>query len=510
MTDPTQAVPTPGYRQAGARGERVKVGGQAVSGGAFVFTQFPDLSFSEFFGLSKRQRVGVPGAASFNPVSVYSLARFTGTSFQATLASGIFWLHLVLLAFLLFLHSELADAATLRGMRPPNEFSGLLSNIAIFTIAVFAGNCYSRFDERFHDCCKVNHAVAAVGTMATGWMGGHTASGSELAASITRYSCSLVHVLYLNITGPMDERKWAHLWSCGMLTREEVDILQDTRAPELVLHQWMARLLHRACDHCIISHEQLANIDEAVGTARELASKQRAYTVTQVPLVYFHIMSLCLHSWLFVSSWQAASDARDAYERGCAAPAGGGPEQCYRGLVFVLVGAQVAVVYLFIGLYTAAVWMADPMGTRASNYDLGHDLEQMWEQALTCIHSMTTGAYEPPVTELHSTADGFKFQCTGRRFEPPTEFVRRHSLVGTTAEPAAADMRGALQVAAEERLVDKSAPATAGSYQCLRTKMGEWHAVQIVILSASASGDNNLLTNTMVEYFAWRRVSNCK
>ena len=38
--------------------------------------------------------------------------------------------------------------------------------------------------------------------------------------------------------------------------------------------------------------------------------------------------------------------------------------------------------------------MSDPMGTRASNYDLSHDLDNLWREALNAIHLMATGASE--------------------------------------------------------------------------------------------------------------------
>ena len=42
-----------------------------------------------------------------------------------------------------------------------------------------------------------------------------------------------------------------------------------------------------------------------LGTVRGLSAKQIAYTITQVPFVYFHIMLLAVHSYIFTTSWKA-------------------------------------------------------------------------------------------------------------------------------------------------------------------------------------------------------------
>ena len=164
---------------------------------------------------------------------------------------------------------------------------------------------------------------------------------------------------------------------------------------------------------------------------RGLAAKQIAYTLTQVPLVYFHIMSLTLHAWLGVSSWEAARATVDHWGRPCAVVEEGGHQhaECYGGAAVCACAAQVLVTYLFVGLYTSAVWMSDPMGTRASNYDLSHDLDNLWREALNAIHLMATGASEPPASEFEATDAGFAVECKGGRPAPLHPRIRRRSTI---------------------------------------------------------------------------------
>lgn len=149
-------------------------------------------------------------------------------------------------------------------------------------------------------------------------------------------------------------------------------------------------------------------------------------SLTQVPLVYFHIMSLTLHTWLAVSSWSAAREVAYTWEKPCATVSSGaatGQYECYQGVSIVALLAQVLVIYLFVGLYTSAVWMSDPMGTRASNYDLNYDLDNLWKEALNAILSMTSDLYEPPVSLLERTDAGFTIKCTKQRHT--TSHLRR-------------------------------------------------------------------------------------
>ena len=49
---------------------------------------------------------------------------------------------------------------------------------------------------------------------------------------------------------------------------------------------------------------------------------------------------------------------------------------------------QFLVIYLFVGLWMAAVWMSDPMGTQVANYDLQVDLKNLWAESLNSIAAM--------------------------------------------------------------------------------------------------------------------------
>ena len=156
-----------------------------------------------------------------------------------------------------------------------------------------------------------------------------------------------------------------------------------------------------------------------------LSAKQIAYTLTQVPLVYFHVMGVCLHSFIMCLSWQSAHGFAAAGATQCTPSAANAHDgRCYAGYGAMLVLGQVWLIYLLVGLYMSAVWMSDPMGTRAANYDLGVDLAGLWAESQNAIDAMLQARSSlhggagaggggggilgiPAIPAVRATADGF-------------------------------------------------------------------------------------------------------
>ena len=67
---------------------------------------------------------------------------------------------------------------------------------------------------------------------------------------------------------------------------------------------------------------------------------------------------------------------------------GVGRRECHKGGALMAFFGQFLVIYLFIGLWMAAVWMSDPMGTQVANYDLQVDLQNLWAESLNSIAAM--------------------------------------------------------------------------------------------------------------------------
>ena len=59
--------------------------------------------------------------------------------------------------------------------------------------------------------------------------------------------------------------------------------------------------------------------------------------------------------------------------------------------------------------------MSDPMGTRASNYDLNVDLTNLWNEAQNAINAMLADGEKPlPVPQIEVTQPGKGFKLKAR------------------------------------------------------------------------------------------------
>ena len=99
-----------------------------------------------------------------------------------------------------------------------------------------------------------------------------------------------MHIYYMLISGGMDKRKWSILKNKGILLEGEIEQLKAHGSPGVVCFSWAIRILRSAVRENEITDCMAAEIQQAIQTVRGLAAKQIAYTITQIPLVYFHIM----------------------------------------------------------------------------------------------------------------------------------------------------------------------------------------------------------------------------
>ena len=100
-----------------------------------------------------------------------------------------------------------------------------------------------------------------------------------------------------------------------------------------------------------------------------------------------------MHVFLLVNSWERALTLASLFVKECTYVDDDGFEiddvkLCHKGgMVMEFIG-QFLVIYIFIGLYMASVWMSDPMGTQVANYELNVDLKNLWAESLNGIDAM--------------------------------------------------------------------------------------------------------------------------
>ena len=101
----------------------------------------------------------------------------------------------------------------------------------------------------------------------------------------------------------------------------------------------------------------------------------------------------------------------------------------------MIVVGQLLIIYLFIGLWMAAVWMADPMGTQVANYDLQVDLQNLWMESLNCIVAMLDHS-DIEVPDVAYTRSSQQFAIIEAAEEPDTQPRPQYSSRGTNVHAA--------------------------------------------------------------------------
>mmetsp|Transcript_41293 Transcript_41293/g.131317 ORF Transcript_41293/g.131317 Transcript_41293/m.131317 type:complete len:385 (+) Transcript_41293:82-1236(+) len=336
------------------------------------------------------QRVGVPGYPLY-PQGWAVLLRWAGSSFQAVFTNPLFGFYVVLVAISFSVFAAVPYSAELESASVPPHFASALNAICTFLLTFFVGQNFSEANKRFENVCKTNGCVTRLSAIA----GGLLPQGTALL--LMRYTNAIMHIYYLMLPGPLDDAKWSALEKRGLLTQEEIGLLQLQGSPAVVLYSWALKALRAAPpgggqpgapERFFL--ELVQPLEELIGGARGLAAKQIAYTTNQVPSVYFHIVYFAVNMFLCCTTYEMGHAVGAAWDVTCDGTAQKG-SVCAPKLVMAVM-LQVLLIILFLGVLFTAEGMADIYGGRVFQYDLGVDLDNLWQESQNVLRSM---AHEP-------------------------------------------------------------------------------------------------------------------
>jgi hypothetical protein len=395
------------------------------------------LAFSKYASanpVGAQHRVGVPGHKNYQYGKLSHVFSWTGSSFQAVLTHGLYWIHFFLFLAFCILHDQVSTIE-LHAAEIPDYLSSTLQTISVFAMVFYTGRVMHRWNERFHDVCKTNGAVTVVSGMCAGYLGGPAQRRKGI--SLIRYTNCILHLYYMMLGGPLNDEKYRMLIQRGMLTNEEATLLKSNGSPGVVVYSWCASICRSAYEAKELSTDQEAALMANISTARGLGAKQIAYTLTQMPLAYFQLMALCINSFALCSSWNAAHNFSREHLTGCSNnaaygaytapttkveslftnPSGSKPgriwqkpgtgmeymggedsPKCYSAMITIFI-CQTWLLFIICALFMVAVWMSDPMGENPSCYDVSKDLENLWNESLNMIDTMQSNVGTPALQE---------------------------------------------------------------------------------------------------------------
>jgi hypothetical protein len=209
-------------------------------------------------------RVGVPGGEQIHFESWRTIFSWYGSAWQAALCTPASWAHVCVFALLCVAFCS----GKVEPINLPSETLALLRFGAIFNLCFYSGKVLSRFDQRFHDCCKTNGACTLVTVMCAGQL----RNDKPRAALLMRYANLMMHLYYLALDAPLDDAKWELMISRGVLTSYEREVLEPLSKRAQAVYTWANRLLHHLVEEAMLTAHEAERIENNLSTVRGLAA----------------------------------------------------------------------------------------------------------------------------------------------------------------------------------------------------------------------------------------------
>jgi hypothetical protein len=321
------------------------------------------------------------------PQDIRILFVWVGSSFQIVFTSSIFWFYLVLLATSCIAFATVDYTDAVQGAMVPAMFGNAVMSLSVFMLTFFIGQCFSDAKARFENVCKTNGCVTRLSALAGGSL------SPKAAYVLMRYTNAIMHIYYLMLSGPLDDGKWALLQKRGLLMDDEIKALRLQGSPAVVLYSWALSFLRSISQRGEsgslterIFCELIQPMEAQIGGARGLAAKQIAYTITQIPSVYFHVVYFATNVFMTCTCYDAGYAVAGALNGPCVA---GSEETKCVSRVIMIISTELLLLVLFQSLLLTAQSLADIYGDKPCQYDLGNDLDNLWKESQNVIQSMS-------------------------------------------------------------------------------------------------------------------------
>jgi hypothetical protein len=329
-----------------------------------------------------RQRIGVPGGELY-PYDGSVLLRYAGTGVREALVSKLFWGHMTILFSLAIVFYFCGEHSGLRAATVSQSFTSALFSLSNFVLTFFIGQTFSKCNTRFDNVCKTNGNVTRMSAVAAATL------PKKDAIRVMRYTNSVLHIYYLlNSGGGMTDKKWDLLLDRGLLTTDEINSLKKQGSPGVVLYSWAVDVTRSAFTNDPKANPYdahlMAAIEECIGGTRGLGAKQIAYSLTQIPFIYFQNVFFVVNANLVWSTYVFAHEWAEALWTDCDGTSKG---TCVPK-AFILFWCQVSLLVVFLSLLLTAAHLAECYGDKQYHYDLGLDLDNLWTESKNVIKSM--------------------------------------------------------------------------------------------------------------------------
>ena len=319
------------------------------------------------------RRVGVPGGLQLNTRrTTLFVLMWRGTAFKSAMTSWAALAHVLLYIgfwqFAEYLHestveeSEIEDRSILVYSVAP-EVTSAFAFVTSFVMAEYISFVVQRYDERLNVCIQTAEASLQVALEAAVMLKGHKAK----ACRLVRYMILMIHVYYLSIDGPMSDVKWALCEDRNLVSQEEREELQALEEAPAAIAVKALEIVYNFNMEGVLSNDHSVRMETEISEARRLASKQQDYHESPIPMPFFHLMTIMVHTFLLTMEWNSAVRLTVGFHSD-------------DGVRASEIAGMLILVISLNTLRRVAIAMTNPFGDDETDYDLDHDLRRLWRQ----------------------------------------------------------------------------------------------------------------------------------
>jgi len=370
--------------------------------------------------LPTSQRVGVPGGQQ--NVSIF---RWQGSVWQYVTTRMVLC-HFLMYMVEVYLYSRV-NVGKYEDAKFDPQIVSALTYIVTFSLGTYLSTILGRYHERFNNCCQTNGNMTLLSLIC----GAELKDNVQEAATILRWGNLMMHMYYMMVEGKLTDKKWAILKERGLVTDEEIAELMLLKKKPSAVYVWTCRLIHELCQKDKLSIVHAQRLEACLSGCRGLAAKQIAYTLTPIPMPYFHLMLVIVNVYIMLMGWNSAIRLVSGVDEALLLPDdkmlelfwAGGTE--FVGFGFVII--------FFNVMQHIAEDMTDPYSNDCTDYHLDFDLLNLWDESKETIENMVAGGNDLAAKMIQASANahspGEPIRAAVRR-PPGAGDAKKRSAVG--------------------------------------------------------------------------------
>eukprot|EP00854_Cymbomonas_tetramitiformis_P010978 gene10978-12985_t len=213
-----------------------------------------------------------------------------------------------------------------------------------------------------------------------------------------------MHISYMMLSGPMDPKKWHLLRQRGILLSSEIEKLEQQDDSQLLVYTWVVtKLDHLQRNEKVFPH-YVNTMERCFGYLITKTNVQQSYSRTQLPFIYYHSTACATTLFLCCQDFTGALAISYSLTHSCVESLDA--ENSESGICWsealVIFNYQMFLMVITTSLLCVATHFSECFESSLSTYDLGFDLDSLWETSAKLLMGY-------PTVEAPKATEAFEF-----------------------------------------------------------------------------------------------------